>query len=374
MKSYTDSWSPKIAILIWRIFTLLILFVLWFMGNVETEGFTLVFVLVTLSLARWRFSLPAWTTLVDQILCMTIIPFWPEARFGLVLPLFETMLAGKPLFSLPILAAVVIGYVHHDFPLIFMFVQASFAGWIVLCWSKQIHHYRLEADQERCERYELEMLKSDLLVANVQTAQLAELRERHRISQKLHDEVGHELTAAILALQAFETLWRENDPQAKDMFVQAEVRLSNSALELRQTVQNMQPVLATGIRNLEEICRNFIALPVDLQIYGDTSRIAAHLWVILNSCLKEALTNAVRHSKANHVEVSLDVSEHIVRLSVLNDGVLDSAKLPGTGLRNLRQRIQAVGGSLSTNISSGFQLICVLPMGKEWIDENTYRG
>lgn len=117
MKSYTDSWSPKIAILIWRIFTLLILFVLWFMGNVETEGFTLVFVLVTLSLARWRFSLPAWTTLVDQILCMTIIPFWPEARFGLVLPLFETMLAGKPLFSLPILAAVVIGYVHHDFPL-----------------------------------------------------------------------------------------------------------------------------------------------------------------------------------------------------------------------------------------------------------------
>ncbi|MCM3782190.1 histidine kinase [Neobacillus mesonae] len=367
MKSYTDTWSPKIAILIWRIFAILVLAVLWFKGNAGTEGFALVFVLAILSLARWRFILPAWTTLVDQILCMTIIPFWPEASFGLVLPLFETMLAGKPLFSLPILAALVLGYIHLDFPLLLMFLQASFAGWIVLYWSKQIHYYRLEADQERREKYELEMLKSELLMANVQTAQLAELKERHRISQKLHDEVGHELTAAILALQAFETLWKENDPQAKDMFAQAQIRLSNSAMELRETVYNMQPVQATGIRNLEEICRNFKALPVQLQIYGDTSRIAAHLWVILNSCLKEALTNAVRHSKAEHVEVSLDVSEHIVRLSVQNDGVLDSSKLPGTGLRNLRQRTQAVGGSISTNTSNGFQLICVLPMGKEGI-------
>ena len=87
----------------------------------------------------------------------------------------------------------------------------------------------------------------------------------------------------------------------------------------------MRPVQATGIRSLEEICRNFKAMPVQSQIYGDTSRIAAHLWVILNACLKEALTNAVRHSKAKHVEVSLDVNEHIVRLSVLNDGVLDSS-------------------------------------------------
>lgn len=248
-----------------------------------------------------------------------------------------------------------------------MLVQASFAGWIVFCWSKQIHQYRLEADQERRDRYELEILKGELLMANVQTAQLAELRERHRISQKLHDEVGHELTAALLAFQAFETLWRENDPQAEDMFAQAQMRLSRSALELRETVHNMQPVQAIGIRSLEEICRNFKALPVQLQIYGDTSRIAAHLWVILNSCLKEALTNAVRHSKAKHVEVSLDVNEHIVRLSVQNDGVLDSSSLPGTGLRNLRQRAQAAGGSISTNTSSGFQLVCVLPMGKEGI-------
>lgn len=367
MRSYTDSWSPSIAVVIWRMFALLLLAALWFMGDAGTEGFVLIFALAILAIARWRFSLPSWTTLVDQILCMSIIPFWPEAGFGLALPLFETMLADKPLFSLPILAALVIGYVDPDLPLLLMLVQASFAGWIVLCWSKQIHQYRLEADQERRDRYELEILKGELLMANVQTAQLAELRERHRISQKLHDEVGHELTAALLAFQAFETLWRENDPQAEDMFAQAQMRLSSSALELRETVHNMQPVQAIGIRSLEEICRNFKAMPVQLQIYGNTSRIAAHLWVILNACLKEALTNAVRHSKAKHVEVSLDVNEHIVRLSVQNDGVLDSSSLPGTGLRNLRQRAQAAGGSISTNTSNGFQLVCVLPMEKEGI-------
>ena len=151
-------------------------------------------------------------------------------RLRLALPLFETMLAGTPLFSLPILAVLVIGYVDPDLPLLLMLVQASFAGWIVLCWSKQTHQYRLEADQERRDRYELEILKGERYG---QCANGSACRAQRASSNlpEAHDEVGHELTAALLAFQAFETLWRENDPQAEEMFAQAQMRLSSSALE-----------------------------------------------------------------------------------------------------------------------------------------------
>ena len=162
MRSYTDSWSPSIAVVIWRILALRYGRSLVY-GRCRDRRIHPGLRLSDPSVSPMAVSLPSWTTLVDQLLCISIIPFWPEAGFGLALPLFETMLAGTPLFSLPILAVLVIGYVDPDLPLLLMLVQASFAGWIVLCWSKQTHQYRLEADQERRDRYELEILKGESL-------------------------------------------------------------------------------------------------------------------------------------------------------------------------------------------------------------------
>lgn len=366
MDSYTHRWQTmSTADMIWRSLALLLLGLLWFAGDNGYEGLILLLVLVNMTLARWRFSWPAWTALIDLAVCAAVMPLWPEASYGLALPLFEAMRASKPLFVLPI-AAVAIAFAKPDLMLLVVLVQAAFAGGILRHGSKQLASYRLEADRERRDRYQLERLKEELLLANFQTAQLAELAERNRISLKLHDDVGHELTAALLALQAFEQLWKEQDPRAGSMLEQAVTRLRASSRQLRETVHNLKPARAIGVGHLEEICRNFKALPVQLHVYGDTSGVAAHLWVILNSCLKEALTNTVRHSKASHVEVSLDSGEHIVRLSVQNDGAPPDANVePGIGLRNLRQRAQAVGGSISVNSANGFQLICVLPTGKD---------
>ncbi|GAE06851.1 two-component sensor histidine kinase [Paenibacillus sp. JCM 10914] len=339
---------------------------LWLFGDGTREGITLIFLLGIMALARWRFDLPAWTTLIDQAACLLFIPLWPEAWLGLALPLFEIALAGQLWLILPTIAAC-IGYAKLDVTLYFIYFQSLVLGKITSSWQTGIHHYREEADQERRDRYELEMLKGELLAANVQIAQLAELKERSRISQKLHDDVGHELTAALLAFQAFEQLWKEQDDGATEMFEQALQRLRNSSQELRETVHNMKPVHVSEISGIEDICLNFNAIPVQLHIYGDTSEVAVYLWMILRSCLKEALTNAVRHSQASRVEVSLDVSDSIVRLSVENDGVITSSDESGIGLRNLRQRAHSVGGTISTNTNHGFQLVCVLPIRKEGI-------
>jgi signal transduction histidine kinase len=201
-------------------------------------------------------------------------------------------------------------------------------------------------------------------MANAQGARLAELSERNRIAQQLHDDVGHELTASVLAMQAFEQLWKEGDPAASEMFTLAQQRLSNSAVYLRETVHNLKPVKELGLEGIHDICDKFTLCPVNFQVFGDTSKVPANLWTILIPTLKEALTNIIRHAKPTQVEISLDISPHILRLAVHNDGVVkdNSVQGEGVGLRNLRHRAKAVGGSISTDTTRGFLLICVLPI------------
>lgn len=364
MKSGSDLWTPGLAATVWRGAALLLLSLVWIIGENGREGFLVLLLLIISAIARSRFSLPGWTVVMDQAVCAIGLAYWTDAWFGLALPLFEVARSGKLVYSLPTLL-LLIGYAQVDPTVIVILIMALFTGWFIRCWSEQIHRLRQANDQVRRDRYELEAFKGELLTATIQAAHMAELAERNRISQKLHDDVGHELTAALLALQAFEHLWKENDPRASEMFVQAQKRLSNSSYQLRETVHNMKPVRAIGINRLEEICYGFTAFPIELFIYGDTSKVPAYLWSILEPCLKEALTNAARHAQAKRIEVSIDVSDHLVRLSVFNDGAGGLMEGEGAGLRNLRQRARAVGGNVSTDAAKGFRLVCVLPIRGE---------
>ena len=93
-----------------------------------------------------------------------------------------------------------------------------------------------------------------------------------------------------------------------------------------------------------------------------TLDLPVYLWSVLEACLKEGLTNVIRHSQATQVDVVLDVNPFIVRLCVQNDGEAVGRAKDGVGLRNLRQRARAVGGSISVNDTNGFRLVCVLPL------------
>lgn len=353
--------SPENCTILWRILGLFLLSILWLLGQGGEVGIILLLLLSIMALARWRFSLSGWSILFDQLVCLIAIPLWTHAPYALAIPLFEGMLVAKPLLLLPILiAAVAIPF--FSLPLIAAFIYAGFSGWAIGRWARETQLYIQEADQQRRDKYQLERLKSELLLANFQVAKVAELSERDRIARELHDSVGHEITAAVLAFQAFEQLWREGDPLAEDMFQQGRERLSNSAHKLRETVHNMKPTAVIGIDSLKDIINGFTLCPVDFKVFGDTSRVPVYLWTILEPCLKEALTNVIRHAEATRVDITIDVNPHIVRLSIYNNGTDGNIEGNGIGIRNLRQRARAVGGSLSIDISDGFRLICVLPI------------
>ena len=191
--------DPRTSTAIWRVSGLLLLTLLWLSGPGGEAGVVLLLLMAIMAVARWRFALPGWTVLLDQLFCFGTVPFWPGAVYGLGLPLFEAVREGRAWLVIPGMIGCI--YFQPSFPLVAVLLQAALSGWVIREWAGEVGLYRAEADRQRRERYELESLRAELLTANVRIARMAEITERNRIAQDLHDNVGHELTGAVLALK-----------------------------------------------------------------------------------------------------------------------------------------------------------------------------
>ncbi|KGA96235.1 hypothetical protein BALCAV_0217480 [Alkalihalobacillus alcalophilus ATCC 27647 = CGMCC 1.3604] len=343
----------------WRFLNLLVLTHLWYVGEYGIEGFLLIILLAIMVCLRYRYLMPVWTVSIDIVMCLVFIISYPAFVFGLSMPLFEAFLKGKWLFVFPIgLIALVLGDLTGS--LFWYLLQSLFFGAFAFYAIKNRRESLLEVDNERRSRYELEQVKLDLLEAHSEVAQAAEVKERNRISRELHDHLGHDLTGSLLALQAYELV---DDPErAKEMLAQVKERLHRSTKRLRDTVHNMTPVTFIGIERLERIVEEAKPLKIGFRYVGDLDLVPVHVWVLLEAILKEALTNVARHSNATKTDVELDVTDTIVRLRIQDNGTVQRKENNGSGIRSLQIRARTLKGSLTSDRSNGFLLVCVLPI------------
>lgn len=319
-------------------------------------------VMIILMLLRWRFPKLKWTLLADQLAAMFASAFLGNSGYAFTLSIFEAVYLGCPYFALP--AAVYITIYRPQGFLYLLLAQSAAAGLGLWGWRRQHNASLKRMDSDNKRYYELESLKQELLEANVQVAKMAELSERSRIAREIHDHAGHEIIAAYMTLQTAKAHRETNAAEAEELFNEAMKRLETGIDKIRQAVHNLAPLTSIGADELHRICEEFRPAPAKLIVYGDSSRVPVYLWAILEACLKEALTNVLRHADATGVRATLDITPHIVRLCVENDGTTKNKRdtLAGLGLRNLQQRAKAVGGNVSAELSERFRLVCVLPL------------
>lgn len=217
-------------------------------------------------------------------------------------------------------------------------------------------------DIEAQRYYELEQLQGDLLTATAQVERMTAVSERARIARDIHDNAGHEIVAAYISLQTARTMLESENTDTLELYDAALERLNSGANKIREAVHNLSTVNLIGVEDLREKCYNFPVCQVAFKVYGDTTSVPIYVWVLLESCLSESLTNIARHSVAKQVTADLEITPYIVRLCIENDGILINATASGTGLRNLRHRAAAIGGSLSVDVGENFRVICVIPI------------
>jgi two-component system, NarL family, sensor histidine kinase UhpB len=186
--------------------------------------------------------------------------------------------------------------------------------------------------------------------------------ERRRVARELHDEAGQALTAVIIGLDrglaSMPEVYAADLPvqprqlvsNLRDLAVQTLDEVRRLALELRPSVLDdlgLVAALRQYVRSTEERS----GLTTQLNVVGlDESdpRLPAEVETALFRIAQEALTNAIRHARAESVQVRLRRSASLVTLEVRDDGVGIGAVPPPEGehlgMFGMRERARLLGG------------------------------
>jgi signal transduction histidine kinase len=186
-----------------------------------------------------------------------------------------------------------------------------------------------------------------------QSQQLTLLQERERFGMDLHDGVIQSIYAVGLMLESVQAQSAE-----KKTISTAIDGLNDVIRDIRNYILHLRPQYLQGRHlpeGLEELARELRAhsfLSVDTQTApGDWTQIAPERTIEILHIAREALTNVRKHAQASRVDVTLARNSQNLLLTITDNGRgFDPAHVvDGNGLRNMRERTQALGGTLEVS-------------------------
>jgi signal transduction histidine kinase len=213
------------------------------------------------------------------------------------------------------------------------------------------YHAATVATSEARAREAFERANAELRATQQLFAESSRLAERARIAGELHDVLGHHLTALSLELEAALHLdgekARQHVERARSVarLLLGDVRALSVELREDDTIE-VGEALATLLAGVPRP-RIVATIPKDLRVEDPACAQA------LLRCVQEAVTNAMRHSGAESLHLEVEPRDAGVMVSARDDGRGASPLVPGSGLRGMRERLEALGGSLELQSSAG---------------------
>ena len=177
---------------------------------------------------------------------------------------------------------------------------------------------------------------------------------RRRIERDLHDGAQQRLVTLGLELRAAQRTVPAELPELDGELARVADGLAGVMDELREMARGIHPaILAQGGLGpaLRTLARRS-PIPVELRIAAEP-RLADPVEVAAYYVVSETLTNAAKHAEASRARVDVDVSDGMLRLSVDDDGRGGADPSQGSGLVGLRDRVEALGGSISVQSPAG---------------------
>jgi two-component system sensor histidine kinase DesK len=209
-----------------------------------------------------------------------------------------------------------------------------------------------------------ERLEAELKDAHKQISDLVKLQERQRIARDLHDILGQKLSLIGLKSDLAGKLIQINPDQAKNELKDIQVTARTALKEVREIVADMRGTkMEDELIRIKQILR---AAQMEFYIEGEESIQKIPLLVenVLSMCLKEAITNIVKHSRAD--ECRLDIKKTHTELTMIiqdnGTGIVEKEMGKGNGLKGMRERLEFVNGSLDIRVNSGTELIFKIPL------------
>lgn len=333
-------------------------------------------------------SLPVLKRFDNRILVLTgsyvIFGFsslWiPDLLLFSPLLLYQTLSAG--LFPLAVVEFPfwgLLAFRFHKFPEflclagIFGFILAFFLWSHTRQYEILTRNFRQSRDDSEEHALLLSEKNKALLEKQDYEIYAATLRERNRIAREIHDNVGHVLSRSILMTAACKTI---NKNEALDPLLgNLEESLNGAMNSIRSSVHDLHDDAVNLEDAIKGLVKDFSFCPVTLT-YDMSRQVPREVKYSLISITKEGLSNVMRHSNADSVNILLREHPALYQLCIEDNGTLGS-KIPdiqtdadsnkmetvsgGMGLSNIRDRVKALGGTVQITQEKGFRIFVTIP-------------
>jgi signal transduction histidine kinase len=215
-------------------------------------------------------------------------------------------------------------------------------------------------------RARAEGLVEELRESRAAAAESAAAGERGRVAREMHDVLAHSLSALALQLEGTRLLARDRgaDPEVVEGIERAHHLAAEGLAEARAAIGALRGDELPGPERLQQLAEAF-GERCRLTVSGAPRELSSEARLAIYRTAQEALTNVLRHSAADRVEIDL-AYEDGTRLVVQDHGpgapVAVGAPGAGYGLTGMRERAELLGGRLTTEpTADGFRVELWLP-------------
>jgi PAS domain S-box-containing protein len=196
------------------------------------------------------------------------------------------------------------------------------------------------------ERKELRAQRARIIAAQDET--------RRQIGRDLHDGAQQRLMTVALTLRALKARLPGDPEAASALADEAIAELAGATAELRELARGIHPPVLTehGLPTAVGTLAARATLPVDVECTV-AERLPPAVEIAAYYVVSEALTNMARHARATRGSVRLSCAGGGLWVQVTDDGVGGADPGGGSGLHGLRDRIDALDGSIEVSSTPG---------------------
>ncbi|WP_170846100.1 sensor histidine kinase [Bacillus sp. MUM 13] len=217
----------------------------------------------------------------------------------------------------------------------------------------------------------IEKKNKDLEYYSKKVEELTIKEERNRVSQELHDSVGHIFTSVITSLDALPYLYQADKKEAENSIKEISDLARNGLDDVRKTIHKMSPTnhqtLSDSVKELIADFTKHTLTEIKLSIEGDETKVNERVKSAIIRCIQEGLTNAKRHGQATLINVNISFKSGELTLLIEDNGSGCDELIAGFGLRTMKERITALTGTVNFNskLNNGVKILCSIPMAKD---------
>ncbi|MDH5681401.1 MAG: sensor histidine kinase [Spirochaetota bacterium] len=234
---------------------------------------------------------------------------------------------------------------HKSFPLFIAFV------------SPLLYYY-----QSRLKRHELSIKENNLKLVN----ELNNMRitlERERISRELHDTLGASLTGNILYSEIARDELSKSPEKAKEKLIEIEKLSRDALIKMREAVYSIledKELLEDFAHYLQMRAHELLKIKnIELDYHCSpklASKVSPNGKYQVYRIVGEWLTNILKHSEATNCRLELCLEKSMIVVYLSDNGIgfdLDELSGTGSGIGNIRHRVNEIGGEISIKSKPG---------------------